>query len=151
MSYKSQAMEILVVEDQYAYCELIKDAIQSGGIRSNIHIITDGAEALQFLYKEDKYKDAPTPDFILLDLHLPGKSGIEILEKIKTDPVLNLMATPVIILSNSDNPNQIKKAYDLYANAYVLKTSDAKEFLDNFRKIEAFWMNIARLPSDDFF
>ena len=150
MTHKSKALEILVIEDEYAYCELIKSGIESGKFRSNIHIINNGSEAIQFLYKQGKFKDSPSPDFILLDLYLPGVSGLEILEKVKNDKSLNLCATPVIVLSASDNPEEIKKAYNLYANAFVLKSPDVNEFLNKFKIIETFWMDIARLPSDNF-
>ena len=104
----------------------------------------DGVEAIKFLRRKEPYLMVPRPDLILLDLHLPKKSGIEVLEEIKTDPTLKLI--PVVILSTSAAPEDIFKSYSLHANCYITKPVDFVEFTKVVRLIEDFWLVVVKLP-----
>jgi len=84
--------------------------------------VKDGIEAIDFLYQQNKFAEAPMPNLIIMDLNLPRKSGLEILAEIKTDE--NLKRIPVIILSSSNSEKDIARSYDLHANCFVTKLID---------------------------
>jgi chemotaxis family two-component system response regulator Rcp1 len=96
------------------------------------------------LRRKAPYLDVPRPDLILLDLHLPKKSGIEVLEEIKNDH--NLKLIPVVILSTSSAPEDIFKSYSLHANCYITKPVDFVQFTKVVRLIEEFWIEVVKLP-----
>lgn len=141
-----QPIEILLVEDNAGDVRLTREAMRDAKVRNNIRIVTDGVEALAFLRREGQYADAPRPDVILLDLNLPKKDGREVLAEIKADP--NLRRIPVVILTTSEAEEDILKAYDLHANAYVAKPVDLDRFITVVKSIEDFWLEIVKLPPD---
>lgn len=137
-------VEILLVEDSPSDADLAIEALGQGKILKNLHFVEDGVEAIKFLRKKQPYLTVPRPDLILLDLHLPKKSGIEVLEEIKTDPKLKLI--PVVILSTSSAPEDIVKSYSLHANCYITKPVDFIQFTKVVRLIEEFWLAVVQLP-----
>ncbi len=137
-------VEILLVEDSPSDADLAIEALGQGKILNNLHFVEDGVEAIKFLRKKEPYLTVPRPDLILLDLHLPKKSGIEVLEEIKTDPLLKLI--PVVILSTSSAPDDIIKSYSLHANCYITKPVDFIQFTKVVRLIEEFWLAVVQLP-----
>jgi len=139
------AIDILLVEDNPGDIRLTKEVLKDGKIRNNLSVVMDGEEAILYLRKKDKYKDATTPDIILLDLNLPRKDGREVLNEIKTDPVLKLI--PVIILTTSSAEQDVLSTYANYANCYITKPVDFNQFIDVIRSIENFWLSIVKLPT----
>jgi chemotaxis family two-component system response regulator Rcp1 len=137
-------IEILLIEDSPSDADLAIEALGQGKILNNLHFVEDGVEAIKFLRRKAPYLDVPRPDLILLDLHLPKKSGIEVLEEIKTDP--NLKLIPVVILSTSSAPEDIFKSYSLHANCYITKPVDFVQFTKVVRLIEEFWIEVVKLP-----
>ncbi len=137
-------MQILLVEDNPADAGLVEEAFRDGRLLHDIHLAQDGVAALQFLRREGKFKDAPDPDLILLDLNLPKKDGREVLEEIKADPVLREI--PVIVLTTSDDEADVHRAYGLHANCYLTKPVEIDDFLLKVRSIEDFWLTLVRLP-----
>ncbi|MEG3939296.1 MULTISPECIES: response regulator [unclassified Microcoleus] len=137
-------VEILLIEDSPSDADLAREVLSQGKILNNLHFVEDGVEAIKFLRKKAPYLDVPRPDLILLDLNLPKKSGVEVLEEIKTDPKLKLI--PVVILSTSAAPEDIVKSYSLHANCYITKPVDFVEFTKVVRLIEEFWLAVVRLP-----
>ena len=146
--YNAKPIEILMVEDNPGDIRLTKEALKEGKIINNLHIARDGVEAMEFLYKEGKYKNAIRPDLVLLDLNLPGKSGHEVLAEIKNNP--DLKRIPVIILSISKLEEDILKSYNNYANCYIIKPVDFNQFVEVVKSIENFWISIVKLPPDNF-
>lgn len=146
--YNAKPIEILMVEDNPGDIRLTKEALKEGKIINNLHIARDGVEAMEFLYKEGKYKNAIRPDLVLLDLNLPGKSGHEVLAEIKNNP--DLKRIPVIILSISKLEEDILKSYNNYANCYIIKPVDFNQFVEVVKSIEDFWISIVKLPPDNF-
>ena len=136
--------EILLVEDNPGDILLTIEAFKECVQKHNITPIKDGVEAVKYLKKQEKYKDAVTPDIILLDLNLPKKDGREVLNEIKADE--NLKKIPVIILSTSKNENDIIKSYDLNANCYISKPVELENFINIITEIEHFWFNTVKLP-----
>jgi CheY-like chemotaxis protein len=141
-----QPIEILMVEDNPGDVRLTQEALREGKMRNNIHVLTDGVEALAYLRRQGRYANASRPDVILLDLNLPKKDGREVLAEIKVDP--NLLRIPVVILTSSEAEEDILKAYNLHANAYVAKPVGLEQFMAVVRQIEGFWLEIVKLPDE---
>lgn len=141
-----EPIQILLVEDSPSDAELTIDALRSARVMNSVHRVSDGVEALRFLLREGDYRDAPSPDLILLDLNLPRMSGYELLERIKHDD--KLRATPVIILTTSHAERDILRSYQLQANCYVSKPVELQSFLDVVQQMGDFWLQIVRLPQD---
>ncbi len=137
-------LEILLVEDNKGDVGLIKEFFNDSKIRTNLHIAEDGDEALHFLWHDGKFLGSPHPDIILLDLNLPKKDGREVLKDIKESN--NLKNIPVIILTTSSTEKDIFRAYDLHANAYLVKPIDLDEFMKVIKSIEDFWLNAVTFP-----
>jgi two-component system response regulator len=142
---KGRPIEILLVEDSPGDVQLTVEALRDARVHNTLHVTIDGEEAMAFLRREGKYKDVPRPDLVLLDLNLPRKSGREVLAEIKGDP--DLRRIPVVILSTSENPDDIGAAYDLAANSYVTKPADLDQFIAAVRGIDSFWLALAKLPA----
>ncbi|MWV38880.1 response regulator [Natrialba sp. INN-245] len=138
--------QILLVEDNPGDVRLTEEAFKQGRIENDLHVVTDGNQALEFLGRDGRYEDAPRPDLILLDLNLPRTDGEEVLEQLKDDP--NLRSIPVIVLTSSRAEEDIVKSYELHANAYLTKPVDPDEFIDAVRAFEKFWFSVVRLPSE---
>lgn len=136
---------ILLVEDNSNDVELIKEALISGKITHELHVVNDGVEALAFLRKEPPFDAAPQPDIILLDLNLPRKDGRQVLSEVKADK--NLARIPDLIMTASDDEKDILKSYNLHANGYIVKPLDPDQFFKTIRQLGIFWMSIVKLSS----
>lgn len=138
-------INILLVEDNPGDIRLTKEVLKEGKIRNKLDVVTDGEEAILYLKKTGFYKEATTPDIILLDLNLPKKDGREVLAEIKTDPLLMLI--PVIVLTTSAAEQDILNMYAHHANCYITKPVDFNQFINVIKSIEDFWLSIVKLPS----
>ncbi len=138
-------IEILLVEDNLGDVELAREALAGASARKNLTVAEDGEEGLLLLRRKGRYQNAPQPDLILLDLNLPTIDGREVLAEIKSDP--DLRRIPVIILTSSQDENDILQTYDLHANAYVVKPLDLDKFMEVMRAVEGFWLGFVKLPS----
>ncbi|MBS0195469.1 MAG: response regulator [Planctomycetes bacterium] len=139
-----RTMEILLIEDNPADVRLTQEVFGRGNLRCRISVTEDGEAALEFLRRSGRYAAAPRPDLILLDLNLPRKDGLEVLTEIKSDA--ELRSTPVVVLTSSAAETDVASCYDLHANCYVVKPGDYTDFVAAIREIEAFWLQLARLP-----
>ncbi len=137
-------IEILLVEDNPADVRLTQEALKEEKFFSNLSVVTDGVEAMDFLHRKGKYGAAPRPDLILLDLNLPRKDGREVLEEIKADPDLKVI--PVVVLTISKAEEDILRSYKLHANCYISKPVDLGQFLTVAKTIQEFWLTIVKLP-----
>ena len=138
---------ILLVEDEEAHAELTRRAIRKAGNANRIDVVTDGERALDYLHNRGEYADRsqyPIPGLILLDIKLPGMDGIEVLKKIKEDPVLK--SIPVIMLTTSEREEDVAMSYRNYANSYLTKPVGFKEFEERVRQINLYWMLLNRPP-----
>jgi signal transduction histidine kinase len=142
---ENRPIDILMVEDNPADVELMKEALQESKILTHTFIVGDGVEALEFLNQEGKYKAAVRPDLVLLDLNIPKKDGREVLKHMKNDPYLK--SIPVVILSSSDSDTDIIKSYNLGANCYITKPIGFEQFLSIIQTIGDFWFSVVKLPS----
>jgi CheY-like chemotaxis protein len=137
--------KILLVEDNAGDAVLLKEAFNSIGIDQNIEVATDGEGALGALSNYEQLGAAERPDLVLLDLNLPGLAGKEVLNCIRSNRALQTL--PVIVLSSSSAPTDIAAAYDLRANAYVVKPTEMSGYLDMVKTLSDFWLNLAQLPN----
>jgi two-component system, chemotaxis family, response regulator Rcp1 len=140
-----RALEILLVEDNPGDVRLTREALKEGNFRSNLHVVTDGVQALEYLRRGVGYAQVVRPDLILLDLNLPRKDGREVLETIKEDP--ELRSIPVVILTSSQAEQDIVRAYGLHANCYVSKPVELDRFIDVVKSTVKFWSSTVKLPS----
>lgn len=134
---------ILLVEDNEGDIILTLDAFEESKIKTEISVVRNGQEALDFLFKQGDYKEAKYPNLILLDINIPVFNGHEVLKKIKEDDKLKKI--PVIMLTTSSNPKDINQAYQNHSNSYVKKPLDMEEFLQAILKIEEFWLQLSTL------
>jgi two-component system, chemotaxis family, response regulator Rcp1 len=139
-----QSVEILLVEDNPVDVMITKKAFSAGRVSNNLHVAEDGEEAMDFLFKRGKYSSAPSPGIILLDLNLPKKDGREILAEIKADPSLRLI--PVIILTTSQDQEDIWRSYELHANCFITKPVNMEQFTKALECLGEFWFSVVRLP-----
>lgn len=137
---------ILLVEDNPGDIRLTQEALKESSMDIHLDIVSDGEQAVDFLYKRNKYADAVRPNIILLDLNLPKKNGIEVLKDIKAQDGLNKI--PVIVLTTSDADHDIAKAYALHANCYILKPVDFDDFAKVIKLVEQFWFNTVQLAQE---
>ena len=136
-------IEVLLVEDNPGDVRLTQEALREARVRNRLHVVPDGVAAMAFLRRLPPYADVPIPDLILLDLNLPKKSGLEVLEQVKADD--RLQTIPVVILTTSKAERDVLQGYRSRANAYVTKPVDFDQFLNVVRSIEHFWLEIVKL------
>ncbi len=136
--------EILLVEDNPGDVRLTQEALKESEIPTNVNVAVDGEQAVNYLQGENDYASSPKPDLILLDLNLPKKNGLEVLEVIKKSDQHKHI--PVIIITSSEAEFDIAKSYDLYANCYITKPVEFDEFNNVVQSIVNFWFSIVKLP-----
>jgi CheY-like chemotaxis protein len=141
----NRPVEVLLVEDNPGDIRLIEEALKETSLRIHLNVARDGVEALDFLRKTDRFADAARPDLVLLDLNLPRKNGGEVLSEVKADP--DLKRIPVLVMTTSQNSQDVRRAYQLNANSYIVKPTDLDAFLHTVKSIEEFWLKTATLPT----
>jgi len=137
-------IEVLLVEDDPGDVMMTREAFQDYKLHNQLHVVSDGAEAMAFLHQEGGYAGRPRPDLVLLDLNLPRMDGRQVLEAIKSDP--ELASIPVVVLTTSENEDDVLRSYSLHANAYVTKPVDFARFIEVIRQIDDFFVTVVRLP-----
>ena len=134
-------IDVLLVEDDEGDVLMTREAFRHHKIRNQLHVVTDGEQALQ---RAGSYAGAPRPGLILLDLNLPRRDGHEVLAAVKEDPDLRVI--PVVVLTTSQAEEDILRSYQLHANAYVTKPVDFERFMDVISKIDNFFVTVVKLP-----
>ncbi len=137
---------IFLVEDNKADVRLIEEALKTSLLPHQVITVRDGVEAMAYLHQQGEYANVPRPDLILLDLNLPKKDGREVLAEIKSDHQLKRI--PVIILTTSQNQDDIFHSYDLHANCYITKSRNISQLFQIIKGIDDFWFSTATLPSE---
>jgi CheY-like chemotaxis protein len=137
-------VEVLLVEDDPGDVMMTREAFQDYKLHNQLHVVSDGAEAMEFLRQEGEHAGRPRPDLVLLDLNLPRMDGRQVLEAIKSDP--ELASIPVVVLTTSENEDDVLRSYSLHANAYVTKPVDFARFIEVIRQIDDFFVTVVRLP-----
>jgi CheY-like chemotaxis protein len=138
-------IEILLVEDNPGDARLAIELLKEAKVYNRLTVVPDGVEALAYLRRQGKYKEAARPDLVLLDLNLPRMDGRQVLKEIRGDETLRRI--PVVVLTTSEAEEDILRAYDLTANCYVTKPVDLDQFVKVVQSIENFWLSIVKLPA----
>lgn len=141
-----KTIEILLVEDNPGDVDLTLEALDEAKICNEVHVAEDGVEAMAFLRREESYADAPRPDLVLLDLNMPRMDGREVLEEVKKDP--DLRRIPIVVLTTSEDEQDVLDAYEDSANAYIVKPVDFQQFFGTIRALEDFWLTVVKLPQE---
>lgn len=137
-------IDILLVEDNPGDVLMIQEAFAEIRLAHHLHMVSTGELSLDFLFRREVYQDAPRPDLILLDLNLPGLSGLEVLEEIKRDRTLRII--PVITLTSSSNDRDVLQSYERAANCYIVKPGDFHSYIQVAEQIRSFWFDLVKRP-----
>lgn len=140
-------IEILLVEDNMNDAELAISALKEHNLANNIEHVTDGPEALDFIFCSGKYKDrhCVAPKVILLDLKLPKLNGLEVLKRLKSDE--STKKIPVIMLTSSREEPDIESAYSLGANSYIVKPVEFDKFAEALKSVGYYWILVNQTPA----
>ncbi len=143
----NEICEILLVEDNPSDVELTLRALKKRNLANKVHVVTDGAEALDFIFRTGAYvgRDAADcPKVILLDLKLPKVDGLEVLRKIKSD--VNTCQIPVVVLTSSKEEKDIVESYKLGVNSYIVKPVDFENFSESVSELGMYWLLLNQPP-----
>ncbi len=144
---ENHPVEILLVEDNPNDVELTLHAFKTHNLMNHIHVVRDGAEALEFTFCTGAYADRSInniPQVILLDLKLPKVDGLEVLRRIKADPRTRLI--PVVVLTSSREERDIVESYRLGVNSYITKPVDFDQFTEAVRQLGLYWLLLNQPP-----
>jgi two-component system, chemotaxis family, response regulator Rcp1 len=137
-------IDILLVEDNEGDIRLMREVLAEINPTARLHVVTDGAEAMDFLRYQGRFIVAPRPNVILLDLNLPKVHGREVLARVKADP--HLQTIPVIVLTSSQDESDVASSYKLMANSYLRKPANFGEFEAMVISLNGFWFTRVKLP-----
>ena len=141
---------ILLVEDDDAHAMLITRTLEEASEVNKVSWVSDGEEALDYLFRRGKYaahEDSPRPDLVLLDLRLPKLDGHDVLVAIKQSEELKTI--PVVVLTTSENGRDVTKAYCHYANSYLVKPLGFGEFSALIEAVSSYWLVQNRPPGNE--
>ena len=138
-------VNILLVEDNIENGKLIKDVFVAANKLTNIIDLENIQKASEYLYKNPPYEHEVTPDLILIDLKIEENQGLAFLKEIKADK--GLRRIPIVVLSSSEEQENVNDCYSNYANGYIVKPTDPSKFEEVIKSIEDFWLRKAKLPS----
>jgi two-component system, response regulator len=147
MNAIAQPITILMAEDDPDDQLLTSEALQENRLANDLHVVADGVELLDFLYRRGKYtgQQTPRPGLILLDLNMPKMDGREALAVIKADP--QLRSIPVVVLTTSQAEEDIQQSYDTGANSYISKPVTFEGLVHSMRTLGLYWFALVELPS----
>jgi two-component system response regulator len=141
-------VEVVLVEDNPYDAELTQRALRKSGLNDGLLTFPDGIEALNYLFGEGDYAGrdlSAKPKVILLDMKLPRASGLEVLERIKSDARTRLI--PVVMLTSSQEGSDITESYKLGVNSYAVKPVDFDRFLQVVEELGDYWLLVNQVPS----
>jgi len=136
---------VLLVEDDADHAALVMRSFDEHGLQAEVRHVSDGEQALSYLYRRGAYADSPRPDLILLDLRLPKLDGIEVLREIKRAEALQRI--PAVILTTSDAECDLRRAYEEHANSYLVKPVDYVLFSRMMDSLGLYWLSLNRHPN----
>lgn len=140
-------VEILIVEDNPNDAEMAMRALKRNNLTNKVFVVTDGQEALDFLFSKGKYnmrKNCVRPRMVLLDLKLPKVDGLEVLKELKENPETRII--PVIILTSSKEEKDLIESYKSGVNSYIVKPVDFEKFVDAVNELGMYWLLLNQQP-----
>lgn len=140
----SRVAEILLVEDNEDDVFLTREAFEAASLRVSLHHVDNGEKCMQFLRKQGDYANAPSPDLILLDMHMPVMDGYEVMTEIVKDDKLRHL--PVVVLTTSYEAADIQKMYGLRCNSYITKPVDFDNFVKAIGQLAGYWLTVVVVP-----
>jgi len=141
---RHRTYDVLLVEPESDSVSRFTDSFETSETTNNITVVSTGDQALDYIDQHGDYTDAPRPDLVLLDHHLPETSSIELLIELKNRPELRHI--PVLVLTSSGATEEISRSYELHANACLQKPDSVDEFDQMVQAIEDFWFKSVYLP-----
>jgi two-component system, response regulator len=141
-------VEILLVEDNPSDIKLALHAFKTNNLANHVHVVRDGAEALEFIFATDRYATRNVtngPKVILLDLKLPLVDGIEVLRRIKADERTCMI--PVVVMTASREERDMVESYQLGVNSYIVKPVDFDQFTEAVRQLGYYWLLLNQIPA----
>jgi CheY-like chemotaxis protein len=143
---RAGSMMLLIAEDDEDDRMLAMDALEDSELRPHVRFVEDGEQLMEYLRSTGAYagQELPRPGVILLDLNMPRKDGREALREIKNDPVLR--AIPVVILTTSQDQDDISSAYALGGSSYITKPVSFDGLVEVMRALERYWFGVVALP-----
>jgi CheY-like chemotaxis protein len=138
---------VLVAEDDPSDVFLLQRAFSAAQIPATLHFVRDGQEAIDYLQGEAGFSDRsnhPLPDLMLLDLKMPKLNGFDVLSWVRTKPGLRRLL--VTVLTSSDQPVDINRAYDLGANSYLLKPHGSSDLIELVKRLQRYWLEANQCP-----
>lgn len=142
----NKRIRVLLVEDSRADARLMIEVFKEEHINVDVDIVRDGEEAMDYLKQQGKYKGAPVPKLIILDLNMPKKDGREVLAEVKSDSKLSTI--PVVVLTTSQSEEDIQKSYKLHASCFVTKPLELEKFIAIIKSLDSFWFKAVRFPAN---
>lgn len=146
-SHPRRPADLLLIEDNPGDARLVEEALRDCPNANRLHIVSDGDEALDFLYRRGDHGTAPRPDLVLLDWNIPRTSGENVLTEVKADP--DLKHIPVTVLTGSKDDGDVRRSYEKHANACLHKAVEPGEFMDTIEVYTDFWLSVAKLPTSE--
>lgn len=139
-------LKLLLVDDNEDDVLMVRSVLSALDARHALDAASSAPEALDYLRGTGKYsgKRPPPPDLLLLDINMPGMDGLTMLKELKADPALRKV--PVIMLSTSDSPQDIRKCYDSGAASYLTKPGTAEDFKEILGSLLSYWRTVSVLP-----
>lgn len=145
--YNGKPVEILLIEDNPADVKLTLRGLKKNNLANKVHVIKDGADAMDFIFAQGKYKErsiADTPKLILLDLKLPKVHGLDILRAIKSNETTRVI--PVVVLTSSKEEKDVVESYRLGVNSFIMKPVDFDKFVESIEEIGLYWVLLNQPP-----
>lgn len=135
---------VLLADDNPTDAELTIRALEIGGVSQQIVWVQDGEAALNYVFRHGAHAQRPSgnPCLMLLDLHMPKVDGLDVLAQIKADP--HTRATPIVIMSSSDQESDMARSYELHANSYIVKPVDFRQFTEQVSLLGQYWTRVNR-------
>ena len=140
--------KVLIAEDDVTDVFLLQRAFAAADVQARLSFVRDGQEAVDYLEGEAAYSDRqtyPLPDLLLLDLKMPRMNGFDVLAWLRQQPGLKRL--PVTVLTSSDQPQDVNRAYDLGANSYLLKPQDSQALSELVERVKQYWLELNHRPA----